>query len=261
MATATTSSDTEITEVKLKLIIDKRANKVLFAEAEKDFVDILFNLLYMPFGSVTRLLGGAGMVGCTGNLYQSLRNLSEALLITNHNKVELLKPLLKWGKTSVLLQPQACPRPLPMERQLYSCRNNHPHVTTKVNTTCPECSWPQNEQVRLSNIASESEDGIVKKSIAYTITDDLSVIPGSMILGIGLLQGNIKDTGALKERVVDIGPDEVLELLSASMKTNEALTTVFLPHKEEVSGKKITEPVGPQPVQYLPEEDYMTYKN
>ena len=95
MATATTSSDTEITEVKLKLIIDKRANKVLFAEAEKDFVDILFNLLYMPFGSVTRLLRDAGMVGCTGNLYQSIRNLSEALLTTNHNKVELLKPLLK----------------------------------------------------------------------------------------------------------------------------------------------------------------------
>ncbi|GAY45301.1 hypothetical protein CUMW_088490 [Citrus unshiu] len=73
----------------------------------------------------------------------------------------------------------------------------------------------------------------------------LSVIPGSMILGIGLLRGNIKDTGALKERVVDIGPDEVLELLSASMQTN-ALTTVFLPQEEEVSGMKIIDPVGLQ---------------
>ncbi|ESR49322.1 hypothetical protein CICLE_v10033960mg [Citrus x clementina] len=80
MATATTSSDSETTKVKLKLIIDKRDNKVLFAEAEKDFVDILFNLLYMPFGTVTRLLRDARMVGCTRNLYQSLGNLSEALL-------------------------------------------------------------------------------------------------------------------------------------------------------------------------------------
>ncbi|KDO39182.1 hypothetical protein CISIN_1g042433mg [Citrus sinensis] len=215
MATATTSSDSETTKVKLRLIIDKRANKVLFAEAEKDFVDILFNLLYMPFGSVTRLLRDAGM-------------------------------------------PQACPRPVSVERKLYSCRNNHPYVTTNVNTRCLQCSRPQDDEVRLSNIALESEGGIVQKSIAYTVTDDLSVIPGSVILGIDLLQGNIKDTGALKERAVDIGPDEVLELLSASMQTNEALTTVFLPREEEVCGMKMTVPhLGPQS-QHLGDEDYMT---
>ena len=116
----------------------------------------------------------------------------------------------------MLLQPQACPRPVPVERKLYSCRNNHPYVTTNVNTRCPQCSRPQDDEVRLSNIALESEGGIVKKSIAYTVTDDLSVTPGSMILGIGLLQGNIKDNGALKERVVDIGPDEVTSSSLAS---------------------------------------------
>ena len=105
MATATTTSNTETEKVKLKLMIDKPANKVVFAEAEKDFVDILFNLLYMPFGSVIRLLRNAGMVGCTGNLYQSLENLSEVFVIPNQNKVQLLKPLLKWQKESELLQP------------------------------------------------------------------------------------------------------------------------------------------------------------
>ncbi|KDO67754.1 hypothetical protein CISIN_1g025471mg [Citrus sinensis] len=246
MATATTTSNTETTKVKLKLIIDKRANKVLFAEAEKDFVDSLFNLLYMPFGTVTRLLRDAVTVGCTGNLYQSLENLSEAVLITNHSKVELLKPLLKWEKPSVLLQPQACPPPVPVERKLYNCGNNHRYVTNQANKPCPQCYSSQSYEVRQSNMVSESESGIVKKSIAYTVTDDLSVTPGSMILGIGLLQGNIKDTGALKEKVVDIGPDEVLELLNASMQTNEALTTVFLPREEKVSGMKIMAPIGPQ---------------
>ena len=207
MATATTSSDSETTKVKLRLIIDKRANKVLFAEAEKDFVDILFNLLYMPFGTVTRLLRDAGMVGCAGNLYQSLENLSEALLITNHNKVELLKPLLKWGKASLLLQPQAYPQPVPVERKLYSCGNNHLYVTTQVNTRCPQCSHPQtHEKTTKLNIASQ----IVQKSVFYMVTDDLSVTPASVISATGLLQqGKIKDIGALEKRVVDIGPDEV----------------------------------------------------
>ncbi|KAL9418896.1 hypothetical protein AB3S75_036785 [Citrus x aurantiifolia] len=223
MAMATTAtSNTETTTMKLKLMIDKRANKVLFAEAEKDFVDVLFNVLYMPLGSVARLVTDAGLGGCTGSLYRSLENLPEDYLIHHQTKVELLKPLLKWGKASLLLQPQACPRPVPVERKLYNCGNNHRCLT--------------NEQWQ---IVSDIEGGVVKKSFACMITDDLSITPASVISATGLLQGKIKDIGALEERVVDVGPDEVLELLNASMQTNEALTTVFLPQEEEVSGMKM----------------------
>ncbi|KAL9421990.1 hypothetical protein AB3S75_034292 [Citrus x aurantiifolia] len=221
MAT-TATSNTETTKVKLKLMIDKRANKVLFAEAEKDFVDVLFNVLYMPLGSVARLVTDAGLGGCTGSLYRSLENLPEDYLIHHQTKVELLKPLLKWGKASLLLQPQACPRPVPVERKLYNCGNNHRCLT--------------NEQWQ---IVSDIEGGVVKKSFACMITDDLSITPASVISATGMLQGKIKDIAALEERVVDVGPDEVLELLNASMQTTEALTTVFLPQEEEVSGMKM----------------------
>ncbi|XP_052295760.1 uncharacterized protein LOC102625559 isoform X5 [Citrus sinensis] len=233
MAMATTStSNTETTKVKLKLMIDKRANKVLFAEAEKDFVDILFNVLYMPLGSVARLVTDAGLGGCTGSqLYRSLENLPEDYLIHHQTKVELLKPLLKWGKASLLLQPQACPRPVPVERKLYNCGNNHRCVTNEVNTRCPQCSSSQCYEVQQS-IVSDIEGGVVKKSFACIITNDLSITPASMISATGLLQGKIEDIGALEERVVDVGPDEVVELLNASMQTNEALTSVFLPQKE-----------------------------
>ncbi|KAK9186937.1 hypothetical protein WN944_018326 [Citrus x changshan-huyou] len=237
MAMATTStSNTETTKVKLKLVIDKRANKVLFAEAEKDFVNILFNVLYMPLGSVARLVMDAGSSGCTGNLYKSLENLTDNHPIHHQTKTELLKPLLKWGKASLLLQPQAYPQPVPVERKLYSCGNNHLYVTTQVNTRCPQCSHPQtHEKTTKLNIASQ----IVQKSVFYMVTDDLSVTPASVISATGLLQGKIKDIGALEKRVVDIGPDEVLELLNASMQTNEALTTFFLRYEEKVFGLKM----------------------
>ncbi|KAL9418897.1 hypothetical protein AB3S75_036785 [Citrus x aurantiifolia] len=246
MAMATTAtSNTETTTMKLKLMIDKRANKVLFAEAEKDFVDVLFNVLYMPLGSVARLVTDAGLGGCTGSLYRSLENLPEDYLIHHQTKVELLKPLLKWGKASLLLQPQACPRPVPVERKLYNCGNNHRCLTNEVNTRCLECgdsyydSAKMRHEVQQWQIVSDIEGGVVKKSFACMITDDLSITPASVISATGLLQGKIKDIGALEERVVDVGPDEVLELLNASMQTNEALTTVFLPQEEEVSGMKM----------------------
>ena len=46
----------ETTKVKLTLIIEKRANKVIIAEAKKDFVDFLFNLLSLPISTVIRLV-------------------------------------------------------------------------------------------------------------------------------------------------------------------------------------------------------------
>ncbi|KAK9186934.1 hypothetical protein WN944_018323 [Citrus x changshan-huyou] len=191
-------------------MIDKRANKVLFAEAEKDFVDILFNVLYMPLGSVARLFKDAGLGGCTGGqLYRSLENLPEDYLIHHQTKVELLKPLSKWGKASLLLQPQACPRPVPVERKLYNCGNNHRCVTNEVNARCLHCgaryddSDKMRHEVQQWKIVSDIEGGVVKKSFACIITNDLSITPASMISATGLLQGKIEDIGALEERVVD----------------------------------------------------------
>lgn len=42
--------------VSLKLLIDKKHKKVLFAEAGKDFVDFLFTLLSLPVSIVIGLL-------------------------------------------------------------------------------------------------------------------------------------------------------------------------------------------------------------
>lgn len=50
-------------KVSLKLLIDTKGNKVLFAEAGKDFVDFLFNLLSLPLGNVINLLTKNSMVG------------------------------------------------------------------------------------------------------------------------------------------------------------------------------------------------------
>ena len=72
------SIDMAETKLSLKLLIDKSVNKILFAEAGKEFVDFLFNLLSLPVGTIMRLLKSANMVGSIGNPYQSLENLDEA---------------------------------------------------------------------------------------------------------------------------------------------------------------------------------------
>jgi hypothetical protein len=81
------------TKVSLKLFIDKKRQRVLYAEADKDFVDFLFSIFTLPLGVVTRLLKeGGGMVGSSQSLYQSIENLSVTHINRDKSKFFLLEP-------------------------------------------------------------------------------------------------------------------------------------------------------------------------
>nr|KAJ0223326.1 hypothetical protein LSAT_V11C200093170 [Lactuca sativa] len=71
------ADDSSSSKVSLKLLIDSKTKKVLFAEANKEFVDFLFYILSLPVGIVIRLLSKNSMVGSLGNLYDSIENLSD----------------------------------------------------------------------------------------------------------------------------------------------------------------------------------------
>ncbi|XP_022764556.1 uncharacterized protein LOC111309819 isoform X2 [Durio zibethinus] len=201
------------TKLSLKLLIDKKAKKVLFAEAGKEFVDFLFYLLSLPAGTIISLLKSDNMVGCIGNLYDSLENLNEAYLQPNEHKNLLLKPYT----------PVVVPLLLPdtskdrEEKQLYGC-SNHPYiyVTDHRNNSCPQCKHPMSNKVTFvsSNShkqGSASEGGVVKGLATYMVKDDLSVTPMSMISGISLLNNcNVKDFSALEERMVEFSIDELI---------------------------------------------------
>ena len=90
-------------KVSLKLLIDTKAHKVLFAEAGKDFVDFLFNILSLPVGTVVRLLANTSMIGSLGNLYESVENLNETYMQSKQSKETLLKPQAPSSSAQVAL--------------------------------------------------------------------------------------------------------------------------------------------------------------
>ncbi|KAF7080985.1 hypothetical protein CFC21_084974 [Triticum aestivum] len=77
--------------------------------------------------------------------------------------------------------------------------------------------------------SSSSSGGFVRGAVTYTVMDDLTVTPMSVISLATILKNNkIKDIGHLEERPVLVGPTEALELLKASLQSNTVLTDVFL---------------------------------
>ncbi|GLT88973.1 hypothetical protein SLE2022_069790 [Rubroshorea leprosula] len=65
------------------------------------------------------------------------------------------------------------------------------------------------------------------------IMDNLEVRPISTISGITIMLNpfNVKDVGALEEKVVDVGMDQGVELPKMSLQTKTVLTEVFLGKK------------------------------
>ncbi|KAL4387845.1 hypothetical protein GQ457_09G029160 [Hibiscus cannabinus] len=204
-------ADSSPTSVTLKLLIDSKSNRLVFAEAGKDFVDFLFNIMSLPVGTV-----------------QSATNKDILLkpMVTNYAaNVALLLPRLQSSTYT----------------NLYTCDYNrgicHVNVTNEPNTICPTCSCHAMKHnvtfVNPTNKPSDSDKvGFVKGAASYMIMDDLVVRPMSTESIITLLNDfNTTDVGDLEVKVVGVGVNEGVKLLKASLWSKTAITDVFLEKK------------------------------
>ncbi|KAJ0103215.1 hypothetical protein Patl1_06261 [Pistacia atlantica] len=220
--------------VKLKLLIDSKGEKVLFAEASKDFVDFLFYIFSLPVGTVVKLLKKKISVGCLDKLYESIENLSETYMQPNHHdKNSVLNPKSSISATKIPLLLSLHESNI---RKFYTCAS-HYNVSDEPHVMCPRCnSQMSREMTYISPGCAKTkavvDGGFVKGMVTYMVMDNLEVTPLSTISGITLLNKlNVKDLGALEQKIVDFGVEEGMKLLKASMECKNVLTSVFLPLK------------------------------
>jgi hypothetical protein len=212
------------TRVSLKLFIDKKRQRVLFAEADKEFVDFLFSIFTLPVGAVTRLLKeGGGMIGCLPSLYRSIENMSVSYIQPDKDKRFWLEPnvVMPGAKLPLLL-----PNVGSTFRQLYRCpysyvsSNCSNYVADDDSTICPLCNNKMDRTVtfvdppRAIRASPSNEEGYVKPMVTYMVLDDMEVKPSSSSILVTLLtKFNVKDVGDIEEKVVDLGMDEVRHVL------------------------------------------------
>ncbi|KAL8193021.1 hypothetical protein R6Q57_027469 [Mikania cordata] len=187
-------SSSSSTKVSLKLLIDVKSKKVLFAEASKEFVDFLFHILSLPVGTVIKLLRKNSMIANYGAHV----------------------PLLSLNADDS------------MNRQFYRCGSNHVYVADDPTVLCPQCKHQMSSELTYVtgySAAMEAAEGggFVKGVVTYMVMDDLVVKPMSTISSITMLNKfNVKEVGCLEEKVVS------LEMKEASLQCKNVLTSVFL---------------------------------
>ncbi|KAF5785541.1 hypothetical protein HanPI659440_Chr10g0373361 [Helianthus annuus] len=167
--------------VHLKVFVDKKKKKVMFAEAEQDFVEILFSFLTLPLGTIARISSKhqATMdtkVGSLDSLYESVEILDYKHFSNEASKNALVNP---WNSSLSLCQ------------KLKIDLNNIKPVGARV---------------------SDNHDNLVffKKRTSFIITDDLNLVPFMLDTSISLLKFlGVEHINSLDERTIDFGFKEV----------------------------------------------------
>ncbi|CAA7055268.1 unnamed protein product [Microthlaspi erraticum] len=227
----------------LKLLIDEKRNKVVLAEADQDFVDVLISLLALPMGIIARLLENhkdfqTVVLGCYKNLKRSVADMGMEHFETQACKSMLLNPKsseeihcrrlkLNMGDTDAT-KFFMCPK---FFKNGDSCSN----LYSNFNTSRCSCGGLMNYQIpvsedQLGEVIGDSADGVfVSCRSSFIVTDDLKVTPNS-IGGIMKVLNNQGYHGFsdLQETLLDVGFEEVVTLLGCLFTTETPLTCAFL---------------------------------
>jgi len=227
----------------IKLLIDTKAQKVCFAEAGDDVIELLSCLLCLPMGTIVNLLTKERMVGSIGNVLDSVQELNAKYVCSSKSKEPYLSP------APAMLCPlqQLLDAPLNVNSSVFTCLGEIDCQTGRriicgyfsdiKGSVCPSCYCYMDEEMRhVRNnglVIGTTSKGFVVGTTTYTITDDLSITPASSVSSINLLaQCGVKDLSTVQQRTVTIGSEEALEILLASLKSKTVLTDVFLPKKK-----------------------------
>ncbi|KAE9446837.1 hypothetical protein C3L33_21262, partial [Rhododendron williamsianum] len=214
--------------MRLKILVEKEKNRIVFVEANKDFVDVLFSFLTIPLGTIVRLTREnflEGEIGCLNNLYESLEKFDEDFLSSEH-KGMLLHPRCA---TDVYCRDLKVNLVECNKSKYYVCQSDRCDVVSYYqNDSCP-CGKALHFELNLLNPVPQGGSGFVKPTVRFMITDDFQVSPTSTMAGLSLL-GNFGalDGSKIEERLLNIGKDEVLKLLKCSLASRTPFSDSIL---------------------------------
>nr|XP_043617668.1 uncharacterized protein LOC122589438 [Erigeron canadensis] len=111
-------------KLSLKLLVDKKGERVLFAEASKDFVDFFYHIFSLPLGTLIELLGSKNMVGCLGKLKDSIETFNGIDLQHDIREDDIFNLNSAFNEKNKLLLP-CNDKPIISSKMLYGCSSFH----------------------------------------------------------------------------------------------------------------------------------------
>ncbi|XP_042426172.1 uncharacterized protein LOC122014045 [Zingiber officinale] len=210
-----------------KLNMALTSNKVLYAEASQDFVDLIFSFLTFPLGSLKKHLGSRFRIGSLNNLYGSAERLrSSGCMVEGCEEILLnpkLAPYFNCKNQAIGVEEEkavlyyTCYYCCKLSHTSFICKSHgydamHAHQATLIDPK----SQPR---------GTISSHGSYCQELRYMITDELVVTPLSLTEVISIRK-DIFDP--IKMAELNLAEEEVLDFLAVALTSNTALTDAFL---------------------------------
>ncbi|KAK5841455.1 uncharacterized protein LOC108466869 [Gossypium arboreum] len=239
-------------KTRVKIMERKSDRKILYAEANEDFVDLLFSLLTIPLESVLQLVGDSYIMA--GSIFNLFNDLNTIFSIAKPKTLQdygwpkrifsfLTHPLgsvyefvtkSKNSKKVVLPPFYSCPNEIPdicaQQPPAYclvtdsSSENRRYYLDSAINKREGPLKLldPKSPEPNTTN-----SSGYVEKNSLFVITDDLVVKPLSSVSSISLLKEIGVAVDDVEEQVITIGGIEALGLLRACLCSSSALSDLM----------------------------------
>lgn len=209
----------------LKLVVHKEEKRVLFAEADSNFVDTLFSIMTLPMATVVRHLRNCSdnklkVIGSLNNLYNSLSNLPDKCLSTEGIKQTLLNTRTSAHdyciKLKLNIDDAECTKYYVCED--WDCsRRSGANFSTIACVRCNLCGKAMNricqyEELTAAPTGNHYDVGVFVSDVTtFIVTDDLRVMPNTSGNIIQLLSAlGITDTSQIANMNFDIGLNQVI---------------------------------------------------
>lgn len=202
----------------LKLIVCKSKNKAIYAEATEDFVNLLCSFLTFPLGYVFGEFPSLSFKGCINNFYKTIKEFDSKQFMAEEMKKAIVYPKLAPG--------------LPVSTKLIAIKEA---VDPSYSTLHSLLNVRSQSLEPKSNTSGQAEDckGFIKGPSMFMVTDNLTITPLSAISGLSLINKLRIPLIDIEEQQVNVGEDEALRLLVATLVSKYALTDAFLQKEQK----------------------------
>ncbi|CAH9147793.1 unnamed protein product [Cuscuta epithymum] len=213
----------------LKLLIDEKNNRVLAAEANSDFVDILLSFLTIPMGTIIRLTSktdaekaGPVNIGCMTKLYHAFENLTPENWKTKHCRTMVLNPrnALAYSCRNLKINVDDSGSEV-----TYMCNQNK--CWSKYKNVACKCGHGSRTNTIFALIMADSKpdsepelEGAFLKwgMMMFIVTDNLQIRPSSpTVLAQVLSNLGSSEINLIKEMPVHVSKQQVPQLISPTL--------------------------------------------
>lgn len=189
----------------------------MFAESDKDFVDILFSFLTLPLSTAIRVVGkNSSSFGSLVQVYESVENFGSQHLQSDAFKAMLLRPRNAAGAKCEDLVINLDDTDF---RTSYVCRScsdsqfSHEYFYSLFPDAHCKCGKLMDLAVRWERGNTEAtREGVFVDGgpSLFCITNDLNMAPASVSVFKYLFKSmEIEDADKLEERILELGAEEV----------------------------------------------------